>query len=603
MNTEREKEVPEEVRKDLAETLEAETEATEPVDESVSYTHLDKPALVALAENLLKETDLRKADQTMRQLRPVFNDIRNRERNEALEKFTAEGGEPDGFEYKADELTSRFDQVSRQLKEKKVKVAQDSEKEKEKNLQTKLSLLEQLRQLTDAEETTASLDALKKIQQEWKSVGAVPAAQVKSLWANYSALIELFYSNRSIYFELKELDRKKNLATKQEICEKAEKLAAQEPSSAVIKELNDLHEEYKHVGPVPKDDQEALWQRFKAASDVIYARRREQLEGVRQDMERNLQAKLALNEAAEAYTQFESSKISDWNDKTKEILELQKQWETVGLVPRERAREINKRFWAAFKTFFHKKNEFFRQLEAFRNENLQKKIALCEQVEALLEQENTEQTAEQVKSFQQEWKQIGPVPERQRNQVFDRFKAACDAFFNRRRGERNQTEKEFEANYEKKQEICTRIEQLAASQSTDMAAFEQLRNQYQQTGFVPRKHMHTIQKRYADSVHQFLSQNKQLSDRDKDKIELSVELGVAKTNPQVHKFVQKKESTLRKRMQQLESDVALWKNNLEFFASSKTADKLKQEFSAKIQAAEDERASLKRQLQLIYENQ
>jgi hypothetical protein len=610
MNTEKEHTAEDILRKHQPDILEEEQEGHEQeieaeVEESVDYAHLSKEELVHVAEGLLKEQDYKKADAVLRQIKPVFDEIKDKERGEALEKFITEGGEEDDFDFKADELTHRFDQVYRQLKEKKAKQLQDTEREKEKNLQAKNALLDKLRQLTDAEETTASIASLKQIQDEWKTIGPVPAAQAKNLWANYNALIELFYSNRSIYFELKELDRKKNLTLKQEICEKAEKLAEQAPSSQVIKELNDLHEEYKHVGPVPKEEQEALWQRFKAASDVIYNKRREQLEVSKREMQNHLQVKTTLCEKAEQFTSFNSSKISDWNDKTKEILDLQKQWESVGPVPKEKAKEVNKRFWAAFKAFFHNKNEFFKNLEAYREQNLQKKAVLCERVESLNNSEDIdlEQAAEQVKQMQQEWKEIGPVPEKQRNQIFDRFKSACDAFFDKRRGQRNQVERQYEANYEKKVQICEAIEKMAAAGESDVKALEQLRSEWQNTGFVPRKHMHSIQKRYSDAIQQFLQQSKQLSDRDKDKIQISVEMNASRTNPKAMKQLHKKEASMRKRLSQIENDIALWKNNMEFFANSKTASKLKEEFNQKIEAAQQEYNTLKRQIQLIHENE
>ncbi|QHT65411.1 DUF349 domain-containing protein [Rhodocytophaga rosea] len=603
MNTEeREHTEQDALGKQLTDTLEAEHELAEDITD---YTHHPKEDLVRLAENLIKETDYKKADAILKQIKPVFDELREKEKQEALDKFIAEGGEADGFEYKTDTLSQRFDQAVKQYRDKKARQQHESEKEKEKNLQTKTALLEKLRQLTDAEETTASIAALKQIQDEWKTIGAVPAAHSKNLWANYNALIELFYSNRSIYFELKELDRKKNLSLKQEICDKAEKLAQAEPSSQVIKELNDLHEEYKHVGPVPKEEQEALWQRFKAASDVVYDKRRAQLDTLRKEMDTNLQSKIALCEKAEQYTSFDSSKINDWNDKTKELLDLQKQWEAIGIVPREKARDVNKRFWAAFKTFFHHKNEFFKKLEAYRDQNLHKKAELCQQVEALLasEEVDLETAAEQVKKLQQNWKDIGPVPEKQRNQIFDRFKASCDAFFDKRRGKRNNTEKEFEVNYEKKQQICAAIEKMAEEQQTDMPAFESLRNEWQNTGFVPKKHMHTIQKRYSDAISRYLQQSKQLTDKEKDKIQIAIEVDASRNNPKAAKDLQKKEGFMRKRMSQLESDIAIWKNNMEFFGHSKNADKFRQEFTEKIQAAEQEYLSLKRQIQMIYENQ
>jgi hypothetical protein len=598
MNTDRETTENEDLHRNLVETLEIEAEGG---DGHVDYSHYSKTDLVQLVENLLKEPDYKKTDSMLKHIKPVFDDIKEHDRSEALEKFIAEGGEKDDFEYKYDELTQRFENAYRQLKERKSRFLQDQEKEKEKNLTAKMALLERLRNLTDADETNASIAELKEIQQEWKKLGPVPAAQTRELWANYNALIERFYSNRSIYFELKELDRKKNLTLKQEICEKAEKLAEREASSQLIRELNDLHEEYKHVGPVPKEDQEILWQRFKATSDLIYNKRKEQLDSIKKEMDSNLAVKNALCEEAEVFAHFNSDKIADWNEKTRDILELQKKWEAAGVLSRDKAKEINKRFWAAFKGFFHHKNEFFRKIEAFREENLRLKTELCEQVEALKESEDFEDTAEKIKKLQLAWKEIGPVPEKFRNQIFDRFKQACDAFFDRRRNQRSQVDREFETNFAIKSEICEKLEKLAAEKSADMAAFDALRDQWENTGFVPKKNLHAIQKRYADAVQSFLQMNPQLTDTEKDKFKLKAELTASKSNPKAYKEIQKKEMNLRRKISHLENDISLWKNNLEFFAHSKTADKLRSEFQGKIEQAERDLESVKKQLQMIYE--
>lgn len=585
--------------KSQSETLEAEQDHTE--EHSVDYASFTKKDFVKLAEDALASQDQKQIDEVLRHAKPVFDEMKEVEKNLALDKFVASGGEKDDFEYKYDGLTVRFENLCRQLKEKKTKWVQDQERSKEQNLQAKEALLERLRQLVDSEESHASVNELKKIQQEWKASGPVAQAQSQELWANFNALVERFYSNRSIYFELKELDRKKNLELKAEICGKAEKLAQQEISAAVVKELNELHEEFKHIGPVPREEQEAIWQRFKAASDVIYNRRKEQMEVVREQMEQHVAQKLRLCEEVEPLAQFQADKISDWNDKTKEILEIQKRWDAVGLLPREKAKEINKRFWAAFKQFFHHKNEFFRHLEAAREENLRLKTELCEQVEALKDNDDFEATAEQIKELQHRWKEIGPVSEKFRDSIFERFKQACDAFFDRRRSQRNQTEREFEKNFAAKSDICAQIEKLAAAKSTDMAAFEALREQFEAIGFVPRKNMDSIRKRYADAVKAFLENTDALSENERAKAILTSELKISKNNPHAARDLQRKEQVIRRKITQLENDIALWKNNLEFFANSKNADVYRKDFTSKIEAAEKELSGLKQQMKLFYD--
>ncbi len=599
MNTEQLNAENEELDKNQSETLEAEQEHIE--EHHVDYASFTKKDFVKLAEDALASQDQKQIDEVLRHAKPVFDEMKEVEKNLALDKFIASGGEKDGFEYKYDGLTVRFENLCRQLKEKKVKWVQDQERNKEQNLHAKETLLERLRQLVDSEESHASVNELKKIQQEWKSTGPVTPAQNQELWANYTALIERFYSNRSIYFELKELDRKKNLELKAEVCEKAERLAQHEISAAVVKDLNELHEEFKHIGPVPREEQDSIWQRFKAASDVVYAKRKEQMDSVREQMEQHVVQKAHLCEAVEPFATFQSDKIGDWNEKTKEILEIQKRWDAIGLLPREKAKEINKQFWAAFKQFFHHKNEFFRHLEAAREENLRLKTQLCEQVEALKDNDDFEATAEKIKELQQRWKEIGPVSEKFRDSIFERFKQACDAFFDRRRNQRNQTEKEFEKNLSVKSNICAQIEKMAAEKSTDMAAFEALREQYEAAGFVPRKNMDSIRKRYADAVKAFLENTEALSGEERAKAILTSELKISKNNPHAARDLQRKEQAMRRKITHLENDIALWKNNLEFFANSKNAESFRKDFSSKIEAAEKELSTLKQQIKLFYD--
>jgi hypothetical protein len=412
-------------------------------------------------------------------------------------------------------------------------------------------------------------------------------------------LLERYYANRSIYFELKELDRRKNLEAKAEICEKAEKLALKEPSNAVIKELNELHEEYRHIGPVPKEEQEAIWQRFKLASDAVYGRRRGQIEVVKKEMEQNYQLKLQLVTSLQPFTVFDSQKINEWNEKTQSILDIQKQWNSIGPVSKEKAKEISKQFWHDFKTFFHHKNDFFKKLEEYRAKNLQRKIQLCEQVEALLQRDDLEKTADEVKKLQQEWKNVGPVPEKQKNQVFDRFKAACDAFFNRRRESRSETDRQYEENLAKKTAVCEAIEDMAKRRESDVNKLAQWKAEWASIGYVPRNSMQAIQKRYMEAIHSFAQHADKLSGIEKEKVKLSAEVDASRNNPAAYKNLQGKEMGLRKKLLKLENDIALWKNNIEFFSHSKTAEKLKEEFNLKISEAEKELAETKYQIKLI----
>lgn len=577
---------------------ENETEEEEE-DKQEDYTNYTKKELAAVLNGLLKEDNIKKVDKILKEIKPFYDELREAARAQALERFIEEGGDAADFDYKPDEVDIRFDADYTLLRERRSKHYSSIEKQKEDNLATKNRLLEQLRQLVDEEETTASINALKEIQKEWKRIGQIPANQVKSLWANYNALLDRFYDNRSIYFELKELDRRKNLEAKLELCERAENLEKEVNLNKAIKELNDLHEEFRYIGPVPKEDQEPLWQRFKAASDALYDRRRIFIDKLKEDFQENMVAKKVLGDEAQAFLAFDSDRINEWNEKTKQILELQKRWEAVGGLPKEKAKEINKHFWSGFKGFFANKNAFFKKLEGQREENLKMKEGLVEQAEALKDSRDWDTTAEALKKLQSEWRAIGPVPDKYRNSIFIKFKKACDHFFEQKRAKNKEVNKEFEENLSKKERICAEIETLAAEKSNDIDKLEVLFDQYQAIGFVPRNAIKSIQNKFNGAVDKFLENADKLSDEEKHNIKLTIKFSKLKNSPNANRKLYQKEGEIRKHISNLENDIVLWRNNLEFFATSKTADKLKEDFDIKIAKAKAELKELKEQLHVI----
>jgi hypothetical protein len=567
--------------------------------EAEDFSQYTKSQLASMAQDLLESEDFVKADRKLRDIKHAFDELREADKNNALQKFIGQGGDEEGFDYKPDAAEQKFDAAYKQIKEKKAGQVREFEKQREKNLVIKNELLEKLRNLVDAEETNVSINKLKEIQKQWQSTGPVAPQHARNLWANYSALLDRFYDNRSIYFELKELDRKKNLEAKSEICERAEKLIEESNLNHAIKTLNELHEEFRHIGPVPREEQEALWQRFKAASDKIYSRRKDFVDELKQKQQANLSVKKAIVEKVKPFSSFHSESIKEWNQKTKEIQEVQKEWEAAGSVSRDAGKEVNKAFWTSFKSFFNNKNAFFKQLEGVREENLQKKEELVKKAQDLKESTDWNATAQKIKHLQNEWKNIGPVPEKKREEVYQRFKEACDYFFNQKRSQSSQVDKEYQENLKQKQAICEQIEQLAEKKSTDVDKLTQLQEEWATIGFVPRSQIKSIQNRYAQAIDKFLDASKDLNSEEKQTIKLAIEINKIKAEPNANQKIYRKEMAIRKQIHVIENDVSLWKNNLEFFSNSKTADKLKVEFDKKIEKANQEIEQLKEQLRII----
>jgi hypothetical protein len=565
----------------------------------VDYSNHTKAQLVDVIKELSRENDFRKAEAVIKDIKPLYDDMREKERAIALQKFTADGGAAEDFEFKGDEFDNAFDANFKLLKDRKAQHFRQQEEQKNDNLKKKLELIERLRLLVDAQDQANQFDAFKDLQKEWRTTGAVPAAHAKTLWANYHALEDRFYDNQSIYFELKELDRKKNLEAKLELSARAERLAGVEIIKDAIRELNELHHEFKHIGPVPKDDKEAVWQRFKAASDAVYARRDSYLQNLQHELNKNLGDKSTLGDEAQAYATFQTDRIKEWNEKTKEILELQKRWEVVGGLPRAKAKEVNKKFWAAFKTFFNNKNNFFKKLDEERESNLQLKNELVKKALDLKESSDWEKTSNELKVLQQKWKDIGPVPEKFREKVFKEFKDACDYFFSQRRGQQGKVEQEQIDNLNVKTAICEELEKCTSDGTASVGVLKDLQDRFATIGFVPKKDIGVIKNRYHEAVEKFVASIPDLSEDDKSRVLLENQLSDLRNDPMGDRKIYQKEQTIRKKISKVENDIALWKNNLEFFGKSQNAAKVREEFNDKIKEATTHLQQLKQQLKLM----
>lgn len=562
------------------------------------YQTYTKEELAVALETLVKEGDVHRAEAEAQRMRPQFDLLLDTERAVARQKFIADGGEEEGFDFRSDFVYERFLTAYRQIRSKKKALATEQRKQRQQNQEVKQDILERLRALVDSEETQASLEQLRTLQQEWRASGPVPAAGSRNLWANYHALLDRFYDQRSIYFELKELDRKKNLEAKQAVAERAEVLVEEPDLRKAVAELDELHEEYKHLGPVPKEEQEPLWQRFKVASDQVHDRRREEVEKFKGELNENLAKKQQLVADAQELSTFSSDSIKEWNQKTKTVQELKQRWEAIGSMPRKQAKSVNRDFWVHFKQFFAHKGEFFKQLDAERSENLAQKEALVARAESLKESDDWKTTSQEFKDLQQQWRTIGPVPEKKREDVYRRFKGAADQFFNRRRGESKEQEAEQGRNQQQKEAICQQIEELAKADKAKQEDLLALTDSYAEIGFVPREVMQTLQKRFDKAVRTVMQRLK-LSDRQKQRVVAEVELSSLKASPGADRKIDKRENQLRRQISQMEDDIALWSNNISFFAASKGADKLKADFEKRIEQAQQEVDEMKSQLSAL----
>ncbi|HSZ25662.1 MAG TPA: DUF349 domain-containing protein, partial [Cytophagaceae bacterium] len=498
----------------------------EPVEEHhEDFGAFSKEELVKYLENFNLKDHFAKANNYLAQIKASFDHLIDLTKEEALQKFLNEGGAETDFEFKKDALVQRFEKIYTKLKTEISEHYNTLEKTKSKNLEIKNELLERLRKLIASEESKLSLDEFKNIQEEWKKTGQVPAPQSQELWNNYKALVDIFYNNRSIFFELKELDRKKNLEAKKEICNKVEKLVDLDSINQALRDLKQLHEEFRVIGPVPKEDQDTLWTRLKVASDKIYEKRKDYLQNQKALQEQNLMAKLSIIEKAEAFSLFESGRIDDWKAKTAELQNVQEEWRKSGAVAQEKAKELSNKFWEVCKVYYKKKNDFFKELDKKREENLLKKAELCAKAEALKDNPDYENSSRELKELQKQWEKIGQVPFKQKDKIFLRFKEACDYFFNKKREQLAEVEKEFHANLEKKGSLIKEIElYINSAEAKTVDKLKEFQSIWDSIGFVPRDHKREITEKFNAALSKFIEVSNEIGQEVKKNIRLSLEV-------------------------------------------------------------------------------
>ncbi|MDB5262851.1 MAG: hypothetical protein JWQ14_2132, partial [Adhaeribacter sp.] len=567
----------------------------EPVPET-DFSNLTASELRQKLRLVLKTANRQQVRQVSEMYRQ-YETLQVTQKGEALERFIAEGGNPDDFEYQPGSEHQDLEKAYQQYRDQLGREQRQEEEQKVKNVKRKQELLDQLRELVESPETKSSGDKIRQIQTEWKAIGPVPPTDSKQLWNSYHALLDIFYNNRSIFYELKELDRRKNLQQKQLLCERAESLVNQPSINTALQELRNLHEEWKNVGPVPNDQRDQIWERFIQASEKVHNRKKEFISERKSHEKVNLELKTALLERMEAFQNFQTDRINDWRDKTDEIQKLKEEWDAAGLVPKERADEINKRFWSSYKAFFSHKNTFFKNLDEQKIQNLRLKTELCEQAESLRDSEDWDETKEKLIQLQKKWKTVGRVPDKYSEKLWQRFRAACNEFFDRKQNQVNQREVELNQASQVKQsyfdELVSRLTTINTEPGT-YEEYEKLRNTWQE--LPANKATAKFDDRYFELLQKYLGSVVDLSTEEKDTAVAELQVFRLKQGPDASTRIHQKEQSIKRDIAQLENDIRTLKTNIEFFGRSKNAEKLREEYQARIAEADNRIQQLQRQL-------
>lgn len=530
----------------------------------------------------------------------IFEKQYQKEFDQALADFTADGTPAADFKYKND-AKEKFYNLCKSLKDKKVAMAKQTEAEREKNLEIKLQLIEELKELVQKEEAlNKTFQEFKDIQERWRNTGLVPQSQVNNLLETYHHHVENFYNYIKINKELRDLDLKKNLDAKIKLCEEAEQLIEKNDINEAFKQLQFLHAQWKEIGPIPKEQQEPIWERFKAATGKINESYHNFFETLKQEQENNLKVKEEICEKAATIAAAEYNGIAEWNNGAKALLDLQEEWKHSGTVPQKERNRIFKTFRASCDEFFNRKREFYKQMLVDQEKNLELKIKLCEKVEAIQDSTEWKTTTDRIISYQKEWKKIGPAPRKYSNKVWMRFRAACDTFFNNKKAHFKDIDSEQEKNMELKKALLEEVKQFTLSENTEenIQKLKDFQTRWNEIGYVPIKFKDALQDEFRNAINTYFDKMN-LDEFDKNLEKYRAKINALDTDENKEfKIINEREKLVIK-IRQLETDINTWENNIGFIAKSNKSEGLIRELKNKIEKTKQRLALLQEKLKAL----
>ena len=570
----------------------------ENLEEQPKHTYATKQEVLERVKELAHgEETPQKAEVDL--LKTVFYKLHLAEREAQMKEYLDNGGNPEEYRVMPDADEEAFKAEMSIIKEKRQKAFIEQEAEKQDNLKKKLDIIEKIKaMITSPEEANKTYQEFKALQQQWKETKAVPAEKANELWRTYQLYTEQFYDLLKLNSEAREYDFKKNLEAKTKLCEAAEKLADEPDVISAFHQLQELHQQYRDTGPVSKDLREEIWNRFKAASTVVNKRHQQHFENLRAQEEDNLTRKTALCEKVEAIAKEENKGSADWEKHTKQIIEIQQEWKTIGFAPQKMNVKIFERFRAACDDFFGRKGEYFKAIKETFAANVEKKKALVEQAQALKDSTDWKSTTDKFINLQKEWKTIGMVPKKIGDQLWNDFLTACNTFFEARNAATAGTRNEERDNLTKKRDIIEQLKQLAEEAGDNLQAkVQELVDEYATIGHVPFKEKDKIFKEYhtiLDKLYNDLniSTARRKLDSFKSNLKNMAERGA--------NVLDNERARLLRRYDQLRQDINTYENNLGFLnASSKKGNTLIEEMNRKVQKLKDEVELIKQKIKAI----
>ena len=555
-----------------------------------------KEELVGLFARMLEEQPVQAIRREVEALKIAFYRLRRAEVEAARRAFLESGGAEEAFAAPVDGVEVQLKELFKEYRRRRDDFIASLEAEKEKNLQVKLGIIGELKELVGSDETlNHTFNRFRELQNRWKETGIVPQANVKDLWETYNLHVENFYNFIKINKELRDLDLKKNYEQKTALCEQAEALVLEPSVVEAFRKLQKLHDEWRETGPVANEYKEALWERFKEASSRINKQHQAYFEQIKTEQLRNLDLKTELCNAVEELAAQPFSTRKEWNRASDRLLEIQKTWKTIGFAPKKDNNRIYERFRTACDGFFETKRAFYASLKSEMDHNLLMKQEICEAAEALQQSEEWKKTTDELIALQARWKQIGAVPRRYSDQVWKRFRSACDRFFERKAAHFADVDGEHEENLRKKLAL---LDEMAAADVREggFEAIKAFQRRWSEIGFVPIKRKEAVQKRYK-AVVDAMFDTLRGSERDRSMNRFREKVSTLKGAGD--KRLRSERERLYNKVRQMEQEIALLENNVGFFSKSKNAEALVADVKAKIERAKQEMAAVVEKVRLI----
>lgn len=567
-------------------------------DDTSKKTYKSKEEILRRATDIVAENETPDKEE-IDNLKTTFYKLHIAERDAEQKAYLENGGDPNTYQVLPDPVEEAFKAQMGVIKERRAKLFLEQEQEKQENLQKKTEIIEKIKAMaTSPDEANKSYQAFKELQQQWKEIKAVPAEKANELWRNYQLYVEQFYDLLKLNSEAREYDFKKNLELKEKLCENAERLADEKDIISAFHQLQELHQEYREIGPVSKELREQIWARFKAASSVINKRHQQHFEEMRANEEENLAKKTALCEKVESIVAVENKGAADWEKRTKEIIDIQAEWKTIGFAPQKMNVKIFERFRTACDVFFSRKAEFFKGMKEKYAENTEKKKALVEKAQQLSESTDWKSTADKLIALQKEWKTIGMVPRKLGDKLWNDFIAACNHFFEARNAAHAGTRGEERENLSKKKAVIAKLKEMMGTTPENAAeTIKRHIEEYNAIGHVPFNEKDKLYAQFHETVDKLYKElNISVASQKLDDFKSNLK-NLAKKGGEV---IDNERGRLMRRYEALKSEIQTYENNLGFLtAKSKKGNSLVDEMNRKVERLKDDMELVRQKIKAI----